>query len=178
MKRSLLILLAALGSACSSAATSADTAHPAPNPAPWSHRALTRAEVPAAYFATWNAAANKSTCALIAFANTSLVSGATARTASFSGGWGVAYDRADQRSAFGIAGTGSAASDTTYEWPSNIGWADGSRASYGPEGGTGPNQLAYLRIRGQDCLYNVWSRVSREHLEKLLESIRFVGITR
>jgi hypothetical protein len=44
----------------------------------------------------------------------------------------------------------------------------------GPEGGTGPNQLAYLRIAGQGCLYNVWSRLGTTHLESLLGSIRFI----
>ena len=53
-------------------------------------------------------------------------------------------------------------------------WGDGSKVEYGPEGGQGPNQLAYLRIEGQDCLYNVWSRVSKDHLEEILREIRFV----
>ena len=53
-------------------------------------------------------------------------------------------------------------------------WADGSRAGYGPEGGQGPNQLAYLTISGRDCLYNVWSRIGIEHLEQLLAELRFV----
>ena len=52
--------------------------------------------------------------------------------------------------------------------------ADGSTAGYGPEGGTGPAQLAYLRIAGQGCLYNVWSRLGRAHLEQLLGALRFV----
>ena len=74
-----------------------------------------------------------------------------------------------------MAGTGSNASDSTYnQWPGHRSWADGSRADYGPEGGTGPNELAYLRIAGQGCLYNVWSRLGRPHLEQLLESLRFV----
>ncbi len=54
--------------------------------------------------------------------------------------------------------------------------ADGSSAGYGPEGGTGPSDLAYLRIQGQECLYNVWSRLGRAHLEHLLESLRFVAV--
>jgi hypothetical protein len=79
------------------------------------------------------------------------------------------------RSAFGVAGTGVDAADPSYsEWPYSRVWNDGSSAGYGPEGGTGPNQLAYLRIAGQDCLYNVWSRLGRDHLEDLLENLRFV----
>lgn len=40
----------------------------------------------------------------------------------------------------------------------------------------GPNQLAYLRIPGQDCLYNVWSALGRMHLEQLLAALRFVRV--
>jgi hypothetical protein len=89
----------------------------------------------------------------------------------------VAYDQPRLRSAFGVAGTGSRATDPSYDaWPHRRAWADGSTAGYGPEGGTGPNQLAYLRIQGQDCLYNVWSRLGQAHLEQLLESLRFVDV--
>ena len=89
----------------------------------------------------------------------------------------MAYDQPDLRSAFGVAGTGSGAAEPSYDdWPFARRWADGSSAGYGPEGGSGPNQLAYLRIAGQGCLYNVWSRVGREHLERLLEQLRFVAV--
>jgi hypothetical protein len=75
-----------------------------------------------------------------------------------------------------VAGTGTSSDPDSaeYRWPHERRWADGSIAGYGPEGGTGPNQLAYLRIAGQGCLYNVWSRLGREHLEFLLEQLRFV----
>jgi hypothetical protein len=122
----------------------------------------------------WRAAPNRERCAAIAPVDTGPPN-ATARGATFSGGWAVAYDLEDLRSAFGIAGTGVSAADPTYsEWPYSRTWRDGSSAGYGPEGGTGPNQLAYLRIAGQGCLYNVWSRIGREHLEELLERLRFV----
>jgi len=76
---------------------------------------------------------------------------------------------------FGIAGTGSSATDDAYDaWPHTIRWADSSSAGYGPEGGSGPNQLAYLRVTGQECLYNVWSRLGVPHLEHLLSQLRFV----
>ena len=79
------------------------------------------------------------------------------------------------RSAFGIAGSGSTPDSTTYDaWPHKLRWADGSSVGYGPEGGTGPNQLAYLRIHGQQCLYNVWSRLGIAHLEFLISQLRFV----
>ena len=61
-------------------------------------------------------------------------------------------------------------------WPERRVLADGSRVGYGPEGGgAGPNWLAYVRIPGQDCLYNVWSRRGRAHLEELLAELRFVS---
>lgn len=144
-------------------------------PAPWSERPLARRDVPAVYVTEWEKAANRATCALIAPRSLGAGAGAAPRAANFSGGWAVAYDQPALRSAFGVAGTSSKASDPAYaEWPYGRLWRDGSSAGYGPEGGTGPNQLAYLQIAGQGCLYNVWSRVSREHLEELLREIRFV----
>ena len=140
---------------------------------PWQGARM--ANAPAVYKQVWEKAENKSTCAPIAFAQLGEGANATPRAATFSGGWSVAYDLATLRSAFGVAGTGVKAADPSYdEWPYRKAWSDGSTAGYGPEGGTGPNQLAYLRIAGQQCLYNVWSRLGRAHLETLLESIRFV----
>lgn len=87
----------------------------------------------------------------------------------------MAYDLPDLRSAFGVAGAGVRADEPAlYQWPHRKQWADGSVAGYGPEGGIGPNELAYLRIRGQGCVYNIWSRLGRDHLEFLLERLRFV----
>ena len=149
----------------------ASTADIAP---PWKQPALT--EVPAVYRAEWQQAENRSSCALVAFVDTgSAGRGAVPRRANFSGGWAVAYDLPTKRSAFGIAGTGSSATaGDTYQWPDTIRWSDGSSATYGLEGGSGPNHLAYLTIAGQGCLYNVWSALGREHLEHLLGQIRFV----
>jgi hypothetical protein len=144
--------------------------------APWSHATLPRSSLPAVFVKEWNKAENRNTCALVAFAALPGAEHAKPRRANFSGGWAVAYDLPDQRSAFGIAGTGSRADEPSYAgWPQRRSWRDGSSAGYGPEGGQGPNQLAFLKIAGQECLYNVWSRISREHLEQLLEQIRFVN---
>jgi hypothetical protein len=146
-----------------------------PQPAPWSAPALTRAAVPAVYAEQWQKAENRATCALIAFNDSGQAGNATPRAATFSGGWAVAYDLPALRSAFGVAGTGVTPDASTYDdWPHRVHWADGSSAGYGPEGGSGPKQLAYLRITGQDCLYNVWSQLGRAHLEQLLRSLRFV----
>lgn len=168
-----LVLVAVVLSGCATSQTN-PSATDAPRPAPWSGTRLSHNVVPAVYHTEWSKAENRGTCALVAFSNTGTGSGATARAATFSGGWAVAYDQPELRSAFGIAGSGSRASDKTYEWPARIEWSDGSNASFGPEGGTGPNELAYLRISGQRCLYNVWSRLGRAHLEQLLNNIRYV----
>ncbi|HEV7766908.1 MAG TPA: hypothetical protein VGQ76_18050 [Thermoanaerobaculia bacterium] len=156
--------------------TACTTTTPPSQTAPWSAPSLARADVPAPYTTQWDKAENRTTCALIAPRSVgSEGAGATARAATFSGGWAVAYDLPNLRSAFGVAGTGSKSSDPSYDdWPNRQQWEDGSTVGYGPEGGTGPNQLAYLRISGQDCLYNVWSRLGREHLEQLIRELRMV----
>jgi hypothetical protein len=140
--------------------------------APWSAAPIT--DVPDVYRTEWRNAENRSSCALIAFANPP--AGATPRRANFSGGWAVAYDTPSQRSAFGIAGTGADASASSYQWPDRQEWSDGSSATWGLEGGTGPNHLAYVRIAGQGCLYNVWSAGGEEQLRSLLGQLRFVSL--
>lgn len=157
--------------------SSAEPAPPVSPPAPWSGERLSVAEVAPVYLDVWRAAENRERCALVSPKQLPSGSGkATARSATFSGGWAVAYDTPEQRSESGVAGTGTSAwSPGIYDqWPHRIVWADGSRAEYGLEGGTGPNWLAYLRIPGQECLYNVWSRRGRTHLEALLAQLRFV----
>lgn len=147
--------------------------------APWGRAALAVADVPPVYLAVWRSAENRATCALLAPASPGATEprDAVPRAASFSGGWAVAYDAQDMRSAFGVAGTGSTTSDEGIydDWPDKRNYSDGSRVGYGLEGGTGPNWLAYLRIPGQSCLYNVWSRRGKAHLETLLAQLRFVN---
>jgi hypothetical protein len=171
-----LCALALAGVGCASTPGGSQPAPTDPRPAPpWAGDSLAADVVAPVFLGVWNQAANRERCAPIGFASLGAGSGATPRAATFSGGWGVAYDLPDQRSAFGVAGTGVNAADPSYsDWPFRIEWADGSSAGYGPEGGSGPNQLAYLRIAGQGCLYNVWSRLGRAHLESLLSAIRFV----
>jgi len=150
-------------------------AAPALPAAPWTGARLGRAEVPSVYVTQWEKAENRATCALMAPAALGDGTGATPRAATFSGGWAVAYDRPGMRSAFGVAGSGSTPDSTTYDgWPHKLMWADSSTAGYGPEGGSGPNQLAFLRVAGQQCLYNIWSRLGTTHLEYLLTQLRFV----
>ncbi|HYI10191.1 MAG TPA: hypothetical protein VEK57_14115 [Thermoanaerobaculia bacterium] len=149
----------------------------APGPrAPWRGEPLARTSVPSVYTTQWEKAENRATCAMIAPRSLGDAgAAATPRAATFSGGWAVAYDLPNLRSAFGVAGAGVKVGEPTYDkWPYVQEWGDGSKVEYGPEGGQGPNQLAYLHIAGQDCLYNVWSRLGKEHLELLIRELRRV----
>jgi hypothetical protein len=145
------------------------------DPAPWSSPPLAGDAVPGHYLAQWRKADNRATCAPIAPADTADRPDARPRAANFSGGWAVAYDEPGLRSAFGVAGAGieaTGAGDSI--WPDSITWADGSIASYGLEGGTGPGYVAYLEIAGQGCLYNLWSNLGEAHLLALLHKLRRV----
>ena len=190
MTRFALIALS-LAVACSAPASErgasdtarADSTPPPPPPSastapPWAGAPIPRDSVPAVYLTEWRRAENRATCA--PFAPTALGASASAisRRANFSGGWAVAYDLPETRSAFGIAGTGSTVSDDTYDgWKDGKEWSDSSYVSWGPEGGTGPNQLAFLRIAGQRCLYNVWSRLGTDHLQLLLSTLRRIDMS-
>lgn len=176
---SVLVLAAGLA-----ACARAPLPEPAPDldrrlPAPWSEPALAARAVPPIYPDVWQRAENRARCALLAPAriDPALQQRATVRAASFSGGWAVAYDLPGTRSAFGVAGTGASAwaPDVYDGWPHKRDFADGSHVGYGPEGGAGTNWLAYVRIPGQQCLYNVWSRRGQAHLEELLGQLRFVS---
>ncbi|HSJ08807.1 MAG TPA: hypothetical protein VK928_02810 [Longimicrobiales bacterium] len=179
MKTTVLICSIVLAAGCGGSPP-ADSPAPAPGPqppaAPWSAARIAASAAPAPLLPEWRSAENRATCAPLAPASLGAYPNAVARAATFSGGWAVAWDLPELRSAFGVAGTGSVPDENTYDaWPHRIAWADGSTAGYGPEGGTGPRQLAYVRIPGQACLYNVWSGISREHLEQLLAQLRFVA---
>jgi uncharacterized membrane protein len=140
----------------------------------------------------WRKANNRDTCAPLGFAQ---ALDGSARAAQFAGGWAVAWDLPGQRSAFGIAGTGSLPSDSdapdaqrarlTAQWPqvrALPALPQPAFAGYGIEGagaypsdnpqGHGLNSLAYVRVGGQKCDYNVWSHLGRAHLEGLLGSLR------
>ena len=177
LRRALLVVALAPALSCNREA-SRPPVQAAPLPAaPWSGAELAVSEVQPVYLTVWNAAENGGRCALVAPAPTSAaVADGVPRAATFAGGWAVAYDGGGTRGASGVAGTGAGAwsADVYDEWPHRRIFADSSRVGYGPEGGTGPNWLAYVRIPGQQCLYNVWSRRGREHLESLLAGLRWV----
>ena len=152
--------------------------------------------------AEWAKAANRADCAALALASDGggVAIDAVPRRAQFSGGWGVAFDLPGRRSAFGFAGPGLLPADRAdfavqvgaleRQWPHLRRWSAsenlpaGSAAGYGVMGaapypadnqaGHRLHSLAYLRIPGQACQYNVWSRISRVHLETILGLLRVV----
>lgn len=142
----------------------------------------------------WSMAENRAQCAPLALLSDAGAKG-VARAAQFSGGWAVAFDLPGLRSAYGFAGPGlipldaepDAAQRTRLkeQWPysRDLPSLPGPAfAGYGLVGavpypaanpeGKGLHSLAYLRIGGQRCTYNVWSRISRAHLEALLDTLR------
>ena len=179
-RAALLLATGANLAACSTLSSTRTRSTEIPAPAPWAGPALPTTAVPPIYLTVWRAAENRAQCALLApeRLDPELQRRSTPRAATFSGGWAVAYDLPDERSAFGIAGTGADAwaADVYDDWPEKRILEDGSRVGYGPEGGTGPNWLAYVRIPGQQCLYNVWSRRGKAHLEELLGQLRFIAV--
>lgn len=141
----------------------------------------------------WRKANNRAKCAPLGFASIGDAE-AVPRRANFGGGWAVAFDQPARRSAFGLAGTGLLEEDEAgpeeqrdrllRQWPYYRELPQLPRpafAGYGIEGaepysdslpdGLGQNSLAYVRIAGQTCTYNVWSRLGRRHLELLLDNL-------
>lgn len=146
--------------------------------------------------AEWAKANNGADCDPLALAQDGDASG-TPRRAEFTGGWAVAFDQPDLRSAYGFAGTDVPLDSVPdraalyRQWPTlidlgpaNSRLPEGSYAGYGLEGaaplpfdrpgGEGMHNAAYLRVAGQACLYNVWSRISRAHLETLLANLAVI----
>ncbi|WP_420145412.1 hypothetical protein [Sphingobium sp.] len=142
--------------------------------------------------AQWDMAENRAQCAPLALLYDGGMKG-KARRAEFGGGWAVAFDLPDLRSAYGFAGPGIIGMDgeadaaqrarLKKQWPHMRDLpALRGFAGYGLVGaepypaadpqGKGQESLAYMRVAGQRCTYNVWSRVSRRHLETLLDNLR------
>jgi hypothetical protein len=167
----------------------ASQAAPAPRP-------LTHGE--GVILTEWRKAANRRACAPIGFTGAAS-GGGQPRRAYFGGGWAAAFDRAGLRSAFGVAGVGLLPGDgdpferrraeLAAQWPYGRELPRLGRrayAGYGIEGakplsetdgdGRGLPLLAYVRVPGQRCLYNVWSKLGRRHLEGLLDDLRPVPV--
>ncbi|MDH3731154.1 MAG: hypothetical protein OES13_08540 [Acidimicrobiia bacterium] len=158
---------------------------------PWGSTPLAADEVPETLKAQWEQSDVKGFCSAL-FPSTPLPEDATIRAANFSGGWAVAWDMPDGpgrfgsgeycedcgRGAFGIAGAfGPADGDETEVWDQQLQWPDGSKAGFGFEGlgdgSQGEPHLMYLLVKGEGCLYNMWSFLGEDHLLGLLDSLRF-----
>jgi len=178
-----------------STAAPAPTLSPAEAPAPSPEPSLVAEAV---VLDEWGRADNRRACAPLAFLSTGQARGAP-RPAHFAGGWGVAFDLPNLRSAYGIAGPGMVEADRappetqrarlreqwpyfseldTLPQPAFAGYGVEGAAAYPAENaaGRGVNSLAYVRVGAQQCTYNVWSRLGRAHLEALLASLRQVRV--
>lgn len=152
----------------------------------------------AVILAEWRKAENRRACAPLGFTGQAS-GGGQPRRAYFGGGWAAAFDRAGLRSAFGVAGVGLLPGDDgpfqrkraelAAQWPYSRelpALGRGAFAGYGIEGarplaeadgdGRGLQLLAYVRVPGQRCLYNVWSKLGRRHLERLLDDLRVLPV--
>ncbi len=144
----------------------------------------------------WQKAKNRKACAPLVFTDTAGAA-INARPAEFSDGWAIAFDLPRMRSAYGVAGVGLLDTDRASaeekerqikaQWPyfrELPGLPQPAYAGYGLEGaepypadtpnGERLDSLAYVRVGGQKCLYNVWSKLGRDHLEALLDSLRML----
>jgi hypothetical protein len=147
-------------------------------PPPWETAPATGRSTPRIYVSEWKKAENRNRCQPLVLFGAERELGVKTRRAEFAGGWAVAYDLPSERSTFGIAGTGLDldSKGSTFNFPNTITWNEGSSVSYGLEGGTGPGYLAYLKVSGQSCLYNIWSKRGKIHLEHLISSLRQVKV--
>ncbi len=166
----------------------------ASRPAPWSAEPVATGDAPSELLAAWREADNREQCAPLA--PTSYLEGARIRRADYAGGWAVEFDKQGMpgmtrngractdcgRGAYGIAGTAIEVDDEDPMEAEERTLADGSRVRYevsvdeaDSDDGGAAGSVATLKIRGQNCVYQVWSFSGDEHLEGLIEDLRFVG---
>ncbi|HJL16425.1 MAG TPA: hypothetical protein RMH99_12260 [Sandaracinaceae bacterium LLY-WYZ-13_1] len=160
--------------------------------APWSSAPLASEQVPGPVLQAWAAARNRGVCAPLAPAD---VEGASARVSDLvEGGWAVEFDRRGMpglsasgetcrrcgRGVFGIAGTGmSPDALVTEEDEADVpspSFADGSHLQVEPPAEGESVAAATLTVRGQGCVYQVWSFLGEEHVRALVEQLRRVEV--
>jgi hypothetical protein len=162
--------------------------------APWSSAPLASEQVPAALLRAWASADNRGVCAPIAPAR---LEDASARVSELvDGGWAVEFDRSGQpglspsgetcarcgRGVFGIAGTQMSpdalvSEEDPVDAPSPS-FADGSHLSVEPPAEGERVAAATLTVRGQGCVYQVWSFLGEEHVRQLVGQLRRVEVRR
>ena len=155
--------------------------------APWTEAPLVARNVPREMLSAWIAAENREWCALLAPAG---VEGTRVRRSDYQGGWAVEFDKRGMpgmrpngractdcgRGAFGIAGTALTVDEEDPMEAEERTLADGSRVliEVSDDQEAAEGVVATLKIRGQDCVYQVWSFSGDQHLEQLLQDLRFV----
>ncbi len=152
---------------------------PASIPQSWRKTPILATATDQVYVAEWKKSANHNVCPLLVLPNNadSQLLNHSVRRANFSGGWGVAYDIPELRSAYGVANTGIAAPVGHLAiWHDYHVYDDGTELTYGREGGN-PNAqwLAYLTLADNHCQYNIWSKQGKAHLEQLIADLRVVS---
>lgn len=153
--------------------------------APWSGALVPASNLPETVATALESAENRSWCAPMV----PVSAGEPARAATLAGGWSLEFDqsgapgvRANGRScircgraAFGVAGTSMGtdeAVDIDADAPLAV-FNDGSTQDVVAEDGVAS---ATLTIGGQGCVYQVWSFLGEDHLNSLLEELRFVEL--
>jgi hypothetical protein len=138
--------------------------------APW--RSAKLANAPAGWLEAWGRAKNRRTCALLAPADAGANmagAGATADRVNGDAGWDVYLRRGpyviEILGLFDAADAPKEGRDFEKKWP------DGSVARYGEDQG---GFEAVLVIPGQGCGYRIYDSQGKEHLEFVLDHLRFV----
>jgi hypothetical protein len=168
--------------------------------APWAGARLAAADVPGITVSEWRASGLGPGCPAAGFTSTGGAgAGARPRRADFSEGqWATAWDKPGLpgvlgsgapcpdcgRGAFGVAGIADPedpSTDAAYEVRTR--YTDGSTAAYGPgakldeDDPDEPTEYdATVRLPGNRCQYTVWSYVSQDHLEALIDHLRLVRV--
>lgn len=161
---------------------------------PWSDAPLGTEVVPTPILSAWAHAENRAQCAPIAPRALGAGEGARARVGELEGGWAVEFDRRGMpgvgrdgepcarcgRGVFGIAGTNLTPEDlVTEESDADVpppSFADGSSLSIEPPLEGEQVAAATLTVRGQGCVYQVWSFLGEEHVRELVSSLRLVEV--
>ncbi len=156
--------------------------------APWGAEHLAAQAAPRPLLQAWTRAENQGWCAPLAPATLGAGEGARARTGSAPGGWSLEFDRRGSagigangevcttcgRGAFGITGTAMNAEDAEdLLGPGATVFADGGRIDVQANADE-PAAVATVVVPGQDCVYQVWSFLGREHLDELVSGLRLV----
>jgi hypothetical protein len=159
--------------------TSVTTASTMNAAAPW--RAGKLATAPAPWLEAWGRAKNRRTCALLAPADAGANmagAGATFDRVNGDAGWDVYLRRGPY--VIEILGLFDAADAPRQGRDFEKKWPDGSVASYGPDssgGGPQPEEGAFeavLVVPGQSCGYRIYDSQGKDHLEFVLDHLRFV----